>query len=74
MNLELPVICFDVDTNRYATENLSGYFNNSEELSKLLSALTDAELKINAASMLEIAKRKYSWLIITKKYAKLFQT
>ena len=72
MNLGLPVICFDVDTNRYTTENRSGYFNNSEELSKLLSTLTDDDLKINAENMLQIAKNKYSWSIITKKYAQLF--
>ena len=48
MNLGLPVICFDVDTNRYTTENRSGYFKDSDELSKLLSTLTDDELKINA--------------------------
>ena len=72
MNLGLPVICFDVDTNRYTTENRSGYFKNSEELSTLLSTLTDAQLKINAENMSQIAKNKYSWSIITKKYAQLF--
>ena len=73
MNLGLPVISLDVETNRYTTDNkAAGYFNNSEKLSKLLSTLTDAELKTNATSMLEIAKRKYSWSIITKKYAQLF--
>lgn len=72
MNLGLPVICFDVETNRYTTENRSGYFKNSEELSTLLSTLTDAQLKINAENMSQIAKNKYSWSIITKKYAQLF--
>ena len=72
MNLGLPVFCFDVDTNRYTTENRSGYFKNSEELSTLLSTLTVAQLKINAENMLQIAKNKYSWSIITKKYAQLF--
>lgn len=73
MNLGLPVICFNVDTNRYTTEDKAvGYFKNSGELSRLLSTLTDAELKTNADSMLEIAKHKYSWSIITKKYAQLF--
>lgn len=73
MNLGLPVICFDVETNRYTTENkAAGYFNNSEGLSKLLSTLTDAELKTNSDSILEIAKRKYSWSIIAQKYAQLF--
>jgi len=72
MNLELPVICFDVDTNRYTTENRSGYFKDSEELSTLLSSLTVAQLKINAENMSQIAKNKYSWSIITKKYAQLF--
>lgn len=72
MNLGLPVISFDVDTNRYTTGNKAFYFKNAEELSKLLSNLSDVELRKNAESMSEIAKNKYLWSIIIKKYAQLF--
>jgi len=72
MNLGLPIVCFDVETNRYTTENQSEYFKDSDELCKLFLRLSDKELKINADKMLQIARNKYTWSIITKKYAQLF--
>ena len=72
MNLGLPVICFDVETNRFTTENQSEYFKDSDELSKLFLRMTENKLKINAEKMIQIARKKYTWSIITKKYAQLF--
>ena len=70
MCLGLPVLCFDVPTNRSSTENKSYYFTDHNSLINLLNNLNDDELKSLAFSMKEIAERRYTWQRITSIYRK----
>lgn len=68
MSLGLPVICFDVETNRASTEEKSYYFKDSNSLLCLLTEITKDKLEGLSQNMLEIALRRYRWERITKLY------
>jgi glycosyltransferase involved in cell wall biosynthesis len=72
MNLNLPVIAFDVPTNHFTTEDKALYFKNGYELNACLKTITIEKRDALAKSMGEIAGRRYTWEIIAEKYAKLF--
>lgn len=74
MNLGLCCIVYNVEYNVVTTENSAIYFNNEIDLIQILN---EYKLKkIDSISigdkMMEIAKRRYKWSIITEKYAELF--
>lgn len=69
MSIGLPVICFDVPTNRATTEEKSFYFNNAEELIKILSGMDNQTTQQLGLKMQEIARRRYTWDRISKLYA-----
>jgi glycosyltransferase involved in cell wall biosynthesis len=68
MNYNIPVICFDVATNRETTKNKTHYFKDESSLIKLVCSLTVNSLEEIKQRMLDIAKENYSWKIISKKY------
>jgi glycosyltransferase involved in cell wall biosynthesis len=68
MSLELPVICFDVPTNRATTEEKSYYFKDIVSLKSILKELNSQQTKRLGEDMLEIAKRRYTWKRITNIY------
>ena len=68
MSLGLPVICYDIDTNRSSTEEKSYYFKNSNSLISILNKLEESDLKLLSEKMLEIASRRYTWKRITRLY------
>ncbi len=72
MSLGLPVLAFDMPTNRYTTEDQAYYFKDSEELCARLKSLNDAELILNGQKMKKIAESRYRWDIISEKYSDLF--
>jgi len=71
MSLGLPVICFDVETNRATTEDKSLYFLDSTSLATLLRNLDTDKIFILGKQMKEIADRKYTWQRITEIYKNL---
>lgn len=71
MYLGLPVIAYDVNFNRETTEGKALYFSSADELRTLCGELNDTELKKLAASMKEIALRRYTWKRISDCYSKL---
>jgi len=73
MNYKIPVICFDVDTNRATTEGKSIYFSNEKELITLLKNIKPSRLVELGNEMFDIAQKKYRWSIIGKKYDELFK-
>jgi len=73
MFIGLPVICFDVDTNRATTEEKSLYFNNAASLSALLKEIDQNEIDKLGKRMKEIADRRYYWGRITEIYKNLIQ-
>ena len=70
MNLELPILCYNAETNVETTENKSFYFKNEEELVSILKNITENQLLELKNNMSEIAKRRYQWEIIAEKYKK----
>lgn len=74
MNLGLCCIVLGVNYNIETTEGKALYFNNEEDLSKLIELYEQKKIDANFyGSMLkEIAQRRYKWSVITNKYAELF--
>lgn len=68
MSLGLPIICFDVETNRATTEEKSYYFKDSQSLIEIVTNLNDATIKQLGSDMKEIAQRRYTWQRIVKLY------
>lgn len=68
MSLGLPVICFDVPTNRSTTEEKSLYFNDVSSLIKILHDLNEDTINQLGLNMKEIAERRYTWNRIVKLY------
>lgn len=72
MYLGLPIIAFDVIYNRMTTEQKAIYFKDEESLKDIVKRLSEVEMKKIAEEMEEIAKRRYLWKIIAKKYVELY--
>jgi glycosyltransferase involved in cell wall biosynthesis len=70
MNLGLPVLAWDVDYNRFTTENKALYFKNATELADLLRTMdfADASIAQRGAMLHKIAKEKYTWAIVASRY------
>ncbi|MEN7549952.1 DUF1972 domain-containing protein [Rapidithrix thailandica] len=73
MYLGLPVIAYNVSYNKTTTESKAKYFSTSTELKELVQNITAADLVLMAASMGEIANRRYIWKVIASKYDLLIQ-
>lgn len=68
MFLNLPIICFDVETNRSTTEEKSYYFSNQYSLAKIVNSLDDKIINKLKYDMYEIAIRRYTWKRIVELY------
>jgi len=71
MNLGLPVIAFDVGYNRTSTEDKALYFKDSTSLKVIINGLSEGWATSIAEQMKEIAERRYTWKVISKKYLKM---
>lgn len=74
MSLNLPVISFDVATNRSTTEEKSLYFKDHFELRQLIRELKQEELAKLGSNMHEIAARRYNWKRIVSIYKKCIES
>jgi len=72
MHLELPIIAFDVNFNRYTTQNQALYFSNSDQLVERINKLDDQSRKSYGLKMKEIAIESYTWQKTIEEYEKLF--
>lgn len=70
MSLGLPVICFDVNTNRSSTEEKSFYFKDAKSLVEIIDNLDESTIKLLGENMNEIANRRYNWKRIAELYRK----
>lgn len=70
MHLGLAVIAWDVDYNRYTTENNALFFNSVSELSAILVKIHNQRLDLAsiAEALQEVAQRKYQWSVVAKQY------
>jgi glycosyltransferase involved in cell wall biosynthesis len=73
MSLKLPVLCFDVPTNRASTEEKSFYFKDVQSLIEILSRLNINKTKQLGIDMYEIASRRYKWERIISLYKKCIE-
>jgi glycosyltransferase involved in cell wall biosynthesis len=72
MSHGLPVVAFEVKTNRYTTDGKAQYFTTADELKKILEKIETEDILSNAREMSRIAKKRYTWKLITDNYSKLF--
>jgi glycosyltransferase involved in cell wall biosynthesis len=72
MSLDLPIISFDVPTNRYTTNNKAFYFKTSNDLIEIVKLLNNELLEKNKLEMSKLAVERYQWKHISNLYAKLF--
>lgn len=74
MNLGLFIIAYGVDFNIETTENSALYFNSVDELKSLIGAYENNDIDVQAykQAMSSIARRRYTWELITEKYSEVF--
>jgi glycosyltransferase involved in cell wall biosynthesis len=72
MYLGLPIMAFQISYNRTTTENKALYFSDAANLVNLLLKTNATNLAKVSQNMKEIANRRYTWKIVTKKYSHLF--
>ena len=72
MNLHLPIIAYDVVYNKETTEYKALYFEDSKTLIRCIRSSDELKRKSVADAMYAIARRRYLWSIICKKYESLF--
>lgn len=68
MNLELPILAYDVGYNRETTEDEAMYFSDAQGLLNIINDMTDDRACKIAKSMKAIATRRYTWEVIARKY------
>lgn len=71
MNYNIPIVCFDVPTNRATTFESTLYFKDVDSLYKVISGLSKDVLDKIKNDLYQIAKSNYTWEIICNKYKKL---
>ncbi len=73
MCMQLPIISYDVPTNRYTTDNNAIYFKGLDELNYIVQNLSSFNLDLIGKKMLKIATSKYQWSLIAEKYKNLIE-
>tara|TARA_B100001093_G_scaffold336487_1_gene321351 strand:- start:18749 stop:19849 length:1101 start_codon:yes stop_codon:yes gene_type:complete len=75
MNLSLFIISFDVVYNRNTLENLGVYFKDDLGLNSIIKDFKkDDTYFITRKKIFEVAKRRYTWKIISNKYITLINS
>ena len=72
MNLKVPIICFDVPTNRETTHNQSFYFNSIKSLADIICKINSKQLIQCKKDMFKIAREEYNWKKVSKEYSNIF--
>ena len=73
MNIGLPIVCFDVETNRSTTEEKSFYFGDVGSLISILKRLKKNDLEKLGEDMLRIAENRYNWKRIVSLYKRCIE-
>lgn len=71
MRLSLPILAFNSPFNVSTTKSSALYFNNTEELNKILLSLEKIDLSNIASNLYNISKIHYNWSQIAQKYKNL---
>ena len=72
MHLSLNIICFDVNFNRFTTNELGKYITTSESLALIFNELFADEIPPWGMKLELFAKENYTWKSVANKYAKIF--
>ncbi|MEJ1222840.1 DUF1972 domain-containing protein [Sediminicola sp. 1XM1-17] len=72
MSLKLPIVAYNVPTNRFTTEDKALLFSNEHELSNIIQQLSKEKENELSCKVKEIATRRYTWKRISDNYARLF--
>ena len=72
MFLKIPIICFDVPTNRETTKGEAYYFHSKEELREIIYLIGEGN-NVVGDKMYSIANKEYRWEQIAKMYLEIFQ-
>jgi len=72
MNLALPVIAYGVNYNRYTTENCALYFDDEQELKKLMINTRFEQYAEISEKMQRIAQYRYTWARVANMYNRCF--
>lgn len=70
MHFGIPIITFDVNYNRFTTNNEAEYFGDRKQLEALLAQ----QRKASGPAMMKYANENYRWETIAQKYEQLFLT
>ncbi|HXF93567.1 MAG TPA: DUF1972 domain-containing protein [Nitrospiraceae bacterium] len=68
MSAGMAVLAFDVKYNRYTTNDEAIYWKSSAELARIVSTVSEEELKKNGGKMFEYAKHAYTWAKVVAQY------
>ena len=69
----LPIFAYDVNFNRYTTDNSCLYFKNEKELNLLILNINKNVISKIGIKMKQVANQKYKWSKIGHQYLNLFQ-
>ena len=71
MYFSVPIISYDVSTNRETTRDKAHYFKTSEELTNILKNFEG--LTLNTQELMDIASSEYNWSSIAQLYDQVFE-
>lgn len=73
MSLGLPIIAYNVNFNRYTTNNNCLYFKNEKQLNLLIQSINKKKISKIGVKMKKIANQRYKWNKISHQYLKLIK-
>lgn len=68
MHFGVPIIAYDCVFNRMTTEDKAAYFSDVNSLVDIISQADVLDGKVMGEAMKEIARRRYTWDVVGKKY------
>src|SRR5260221_5103637 len=75
MSLGLPDLAFDINYNRYTTENHALYFKDVFELEEIIDKIQadSVDLAVIAMNLKSVADKQYTWLNVTNRYEEVIK-
>ena len=73
MNLEMPIISYEMPVNHEVTREHALFFSDAESLVRVIRSATEEELKKMAQFSTAIAKNEYTWKHIADQYAEVIE-
>ncbi len=71
MNLKLPILSFNAEVNHEVTQDFAFFFNDANELKKIVNEISDEELVEMSQKSFDIAINELTWTHIGEQYIKL---